>query len=140
MRNKSVNDIMHLPLGDAPLQKWVRSREDKISRVTYPPEMMRDLYDYDPETGVVTQKKDGKTGRLARGYLMFGHRHAHRIAWAIHHGVDPSSPPECGTDPRNMVIDHINRVRDDNRIENLRLVSTWENNLNRTSRGECAYA
>ena len=40
-------------------------------------------------------------------------RLAHHVVWAMHHGEWPS-----GGD-----IDHINRVRHDNRIENLRLVS-----------------
>lgn len=121
MRNKSVNDIMNLPLAKRPR-----------GRTSYDPAEMAELYDYDPETGIVTQKRTGKTGRLAKGYLKFGGRVAHRIAWAIHHGED--------LEDSDIVIDHINRVRDDNRIENLRAVSVWENNRNRCARGECAYA
>lgn len=41
---------------------------------------------------------------------------AHRAAWAIHYGAWP-----------NGEIDHINRVRADNRIENLRVVTHIEN-------------
>lgn len=44
---------------------------------------------------------------------------AHRIAYALHGGGDP----EC--------IDHINRVRSDNRFVNLRAISSIENNLNK---------
>jgi len=44
---------------------------------------------------------------------------AHRLIWAYHHGY----LPECE-------IDHINRERDDNRIENLRMVSTSCNQRN----------
>jgi hypothetical protein len=45
---------------------------------------------------------------------------AHRIAWAMKFG---EWPPIC--------IDHINHVRSDNRIANLRCVSTQENLKNR---------
>ena len=51
---------------------------------------------------------------LGRKYL------AHRVIWAFHTGLWPE-----------LTIDHINGVRDDNRIENLRLVSLTENCRNR---------
>jgi len=44
----------------------------------------------------------------------------HRVIWELHFGPIPQ-----GTQ-----IDHLNGVRDDNRIENLRLVSQTVNNLN----------
>ena len=44
-------------------------------------------------------------------------RQAHRIIWEMHHGPIPEG----------MEIDHINHVTDDNRIENLRLVTRKEN-------------
>ena len=44
----------------------------------------------------------------------------HRIVWEMHNGPIP----------KDKCIDHINRVRDDNRIENLRLVTSSENALN----------
>lgn len=43
---------------------------------------------------------------------------AHRVAWAIHHGQWPTE------------IDHINGVRTDNRITNLREVTTQQNRQN----------
>jgi hypothetical protein len=44
----------------------------------------------------------------------------HRVVWEMHNGAIP----------KGMCIDHINRVRDDNRIENLRLVTQSQNALN----------
>jgi len=44
---------------------------------------------------------------------------AHRYAWAYHYGVFPSG-----------YIDHINGVTNDNRIDNLRMVSSGENSRN----------
>ena len=43
----------------------------------------------------------------------------HRVAWFLHYGEWPN------------LIDHINGVRDDNRIHNLRSVNKHENGLNR---------
>ena len=42
---------------------------------------------------------------------------AHRVAWALHTGEDPGT----------LVIDHINRQRNDNRISNLRPLTHIEN-------------
>lgn len=48
----------------------------------------------------------------------------HRIIWELHNGEIPEG----------MEIDHINHVRDDNRIENLRLVRRQQNNQNASRR------
>ena len=61
------------------------------------------------------------------GYVRFGfkindklkHMYAHRLAWFIVYNEVPEG-----------LIDHINRVKDDNRISNLRLVSHADNNKN----------
>lgn len=45
----------------------------------------------------------------------------HRFVWETNHGVIPIG----------MEIDHINGDRQDNRIENLRLVTRQQNNFNR---------
>lgn len=113
-------------------------------------EMVRQLVDYDPGTGRFTirarrpedfkvasnrtaehtcaawnSRRAGKPAGVTRsikGYLgmrLFGrHYFAHRVAWAHVHGVWPTE------------IDHINGVRDDNRIANLRVVSREMNMRN----------
>lgn len=48
-----------------------------------------------------------------------------RIIYAIHNQEDPGQ----------LQIDHINRIRSDNRVENLRLVTNRQNHQNRTNHG-----
>jgi len=111
------------------------------------PDTLRDLLDYDPETGVLTwrerpleyfsSEREHKrwntryAGTCALNCLdTTGHKHglifrktfsAHRVAWAIHYGGWPW-----------LTIDHINGDPADNRIENLRDVSHKENCRNQT--------
>ena len=82
---------------------------------------------YDPDTGAITrivaagnQKAGANACRMnASGYLectvLARIVKAHRLAWALHHGGWPA-----------MTIDHINGVKEDNRIVNLRAVPTKE--------------
>ena len=99
-------------------------------------ERLRELLDYDPETGVFTQKtqtsnrvKVGDTvgSPEGSGYLavrISGHRHkCHRLAWLYVYGRFPIN---C--------IDHINGLRTDNRITNLREATHSENAQNRAIR------
>lgn len=44
----------------------------------------------------------------------------HRIIWELHNGLIP----------KNFEIDHINGITDDNRIENLRIVTKSQNQMN----------
>lgn len=99
-----------------------------------PIERLSELFLYDSNTGIVTRKcsisptaRQGdivgtnNDGHLRvfidkQGYLL------HRIIWKLHYNEDPS-PYE---------IDHINRVRDDNRIANLRKVTTQDNLKNKS--------
>lgn len=94
-------------------------------------DLLRHLFNYDPETGVITRRvKMNRSG--AAGYVvgvpLLGYLRAtvlrqnygcHRIAWALHYGEWP-----------DMHLDHINGIRTDNRIVNLREVTTAQNSFN----------
>jgi len=110
-------------------------------------EVVRDLLDYNPETGIFRWKvRDRKycksdkgwkiiNGRDAGatagydspdGYRYIGifdnHHLSHRLAWLHYYGEWP-----------NDQIDHINQIKDDNRIENLREATRSQNGMNRSS-------
>ena len=87
------------------------------------------LYNYDPVTGIFTSKKYSKpVGFLHRGYLAVELWHngkqrkfkLHQLAWLYMHGSWPSP-----------MIDHINRIKTDNRIDNLRQVTASQNFQNK---------
>lgn len=67
-------------------------------------------------------------GYLA-GTLKKKHLKAHRVAWAIFYGEWPEG-----------IIDHINGDRTDNRICNLRVVTTSQNMMNSDKRAMCSSA
>lgn len=77
---------------------------------------------YDPKTGKFWREA-GCLGRLGYRHIWFqGKQHMeHRVAWFLHYGVWPDKP-----------VDHINGIRSDNRIVNLRLATTAENLRNRS--------
>ena len=94
--------------------------------------LLREYVSYDPVSGFLTWRKaderrilDDRCERLSgRGYLDLGlpggHRlQAHRAAWGLTYGEMPNGP-----------LDHINRVRTDNRLANLRVVTHSQNNFN----------
>ena len=116
---------------------------------TIPVKILRQLLEYNPETGelfwkprpIEMFKSDGPNSQLqnskiwntkfagrqalcarSKGYLvgtLLGQRvKSHRVAWAIANGEWPAQ------------IDHLNHVRDDNRLVNLRSVSNLENHRN----------
>ena len=70
------------------------------------------------ETFTSKTKKGYLCGRVGDAFF-----YAHRIAWVMYYGEWPSDQ-----------IDHINGVRDDNRIINLRVVNNQENQRNSTMR------
>jgi hypothetical protein len=116
-------------------------------------EMVRQLLDYNPDTGIFIWRKrpismfsDGKqtaehncaiwngkwSGNKAGVLMESGYikivinrkpYRAHRLAWVYIYGVWPKE------------IDHINGVRNDNRIANLRESTRSENNQNKISFG-----
>ena len=117
------------------------------------PDALRQLLDYDPDTGLMLWRErdaslfaPGRYGsevtcrawntqfagaeafitRDVDGYRVagFGGRllKGHRVAFAVHHGRWPVGD-----------LDHINGVRDDNRIANLREVTSQQNARNRRS-------
>lgn len=95
-------------------------------------ERFKGFLSYDPASGniVFTDNRFGATkvgqvaGHVDGGYVRFYHRgrqyFAHRVAWALHYGKWPEH-----------TIDHINRIKTDNRISNLRDVPQSVNNTNK---------
>jgi hypothetical protein len=93
-------------------------------------EKLKESLMYDHLTGIFTRKKYGRIGKNAGGLDTYGYVHigvngkqykAHQLAWLYYYGEIP-----------NGQIDHINCNRQDNRIENLRVVSSTINALNRS--------
>jgi len=110
-------------LGVAKMQKNSITKDQVLS-----------LLSYDDATGHLIWlsnvggrlRKGTRAGRVAAtGYRevgLYGHLYLeHRIIWLIFNGSFPKDQ-----------IDHINRVKDDNRIENLRECNTSENHQNLT--------
>lgn len=106
-----------------------------IARPEITAEYLRSILHYDQETGIFTRKvrtsNSVKVGDVAgclegEGYLQIqlqSRKHkAHRLAWLYIHGSWPTDQ-----------IDHINRIRTDNRIANLREVSHKQNGQNRST-------
>ena len=95
---------------------------------------LKELLTYDKETGLFywlvskgSVKAGQLAGRLVLGYVMIGidgyHHRAHRLAWLYIYGTFPNKE-------NKPFIDHINRNKADNRIENLRESSKAENKRN----------
>lgn len=88
---------------------------------------------YDPVVGVFTRKNGFRSGSVAgclnkkNGYVVISIKnklyYAHRLAWIYVHG-----------DGHIEDIDHINRTKSDNRIENLRAATRQQNQGNRCVR------
>jgi hypothetical protein len=95
-------------------------------------ERLKQLLDYDPETGIFkwrVRRQRIFIGRVAgnraiKGYLFLAFDgktyQCHRLAWFYVYGEWPK-----------YQIDHINGIRDDNRIANLRLATPSQNLQNR---------
>lgn len=91
-------------------------------------EQARKVFIYDPATGVMSRRNERARPFKARsnGYTVCGfggkNYQVHRLAWLIHYGAWPVNN-----------IDHINGIKTDNRIQNLRDVTQTENARNRDS-------
>lgn len=88
---------------------------------------------YDPETGTLiwimdvssrARKEKVAGGLSSSGYLQIRFKNkrylTHRVAWYLHYGVWPTGQ-----------IDHINGIKTDNKIINLRDVTQSQNLLNK---------
>lgn len=93
---------------------------------------LKELLSYDPKTGIfrwrVYRSQGARAGDIAGGYIGKGYLgicvdnkayRAHRLAFLYVYGRFPAH-----------TIDHINQVKDDNRIDNLRDVTNGENQMN----------
>ena len=115
------------------------------------PHTLRELLEYDPETGVLTwRERPRKYFKSDQSWKMWNGRHSgkvalthinpdgykvgavfskvlrlHRVVWAIHYGSWPK-----------QTIDHISGDKTDNRIANLRDVTHHENCKNRPIRSD----
>jgi hypothetical protein len=100
-----------------------------------PLEELQKVLSYDSETGIFTwiirTSQRTPAGSVAGTIDSKGYRKiwfdgqqwlAHRLAWLF----------ETGEDPGDLSLDHINRKKDDNRIENLRLATGRQQNGNQS--------
>lgn len=90
-------------------------------------EQLKELYNYEESTGelIVKVKRAGRPSNRApnsNGYhvMMINHKkyYAHRLIWLYVYGEWPTE---------GMVVDHIDMDRMNNRIENLRLLTRYDN-------------
>lgn len=106
---------------------------DPIHRAAY----FNEVFKYEPTAGEIFNKVQRNTRAKAStkvgwmndsGYLITTvctkKYRLHHIVWMMHNG----------SIPEGYEIDHINRLRSDNRIENLRLATRHEQNLNLSCR------
>lgn len=95
-------------------------------------EYLRETFLYDPTTGRLLRKKKQRGNAPAgspagwlqpNGYIRMcvkgQHYQSHRLVWMYFHGAMPDG-----------VIDHVNGIKSDNRIENLRDVTQAQNAQN----------
>lgn len=95
-------------------------------------EELKELLEYQRDTGVfiwrIASGARAKAGATAGAFDTYGYRQiqikkrlylAHRLAWLYEFGYWPEK-----------TIDHINGIKDDNRIDNLREVSMQQNKQN----------
>jgi HNH endonuclease len=95
-------------------------------------QFIKSFLHYNPETGIFTRTKNSANGRWKAGDIVSGKHtygytvtvingkthYLHRLAWVYVYGDIVGD------------IDHINGIRDDNRISNLRLADKSKNAMN----------
>jgi hypothetical protein len=118
-------------------------------------EYLRELFDYDPNTGVLTYKQRplshfktkaacsrfnsqfaGKSAgsKHPTGYIQLSITLKYKRKYWAHRVIHMWM---TGEDPGTAQVDHVNQLRDDNRWENLRLVDgSAENRLNQSMRSD----
>lgn len=99
-------------------------------------ERIRELFSYDPEEGTITRLigygrayvgqvfHDAGSISVEGTFIRMG-----RLAWALHNGTWP---------PEGYWIDHINGIKADHRLINLRLVTPTQNQQNKAGTGQYA--
>jgi hypothetical protein len=109
----------------------------KPNKFPFTAEELRELLDYNSETGIFTWKvqrgsralvgKEAGCLDTVNGYRSVGIKgvlySAHRLAWFYVYGIEPKE-----------FLDHINGIKDDNRLSNLREATAVENQWNQGRR------
>ncbi len=87
------------------------------------------LYNKNNRGGTARKGMESGYKDISSGYRRLeidGKQHrTHRLIWIMHNGDIP----------KNKFIDHNNRIKTDNRIENLRVVTNQENAFNTSAKG-----